>query len=544
MADSSAVQHLARAHQTHGATVALLPAMRRAAAALAVPMADREYRRGFSENYIMLLSDEYYRPEILSAALVQEHDLWVNGHLHQLAEATLGKGRVLKNCFLDICSLLTDCGRVSTVTGRYPLSRLRNSLSAFEAMWVQFEEAYIKELIYIEELSKKPLKEAIFLEFDLLAVEFPASKTQSEPPSAEIANDDSHSDNVETASQLSLPKSRRSSSSSEFQRSRHHTLSDELPPTRWRALGRKVPLSDLQHLALSACSWSQNTTQRECLERLVRQVAILNSCANMRGKGRGDLSIEVLEVAADVYLSKETSQSQKVHKTLAEMVLSGFLELRHYLHKASQRMLWIDPQLSNNSELERCLVAWEEAWELGQIFLLHLDTRNAFCAVAAAVAQIQETHAGFLKLVEDQDAELFLILPRLVILSGLWEPSYGALLHSFLPEEHSTWPQLQQQFQDLCSSSLARTGCERSWGSWVSHMLHGPGIKSAEDGEGWNDALDASREEAFLRDVEGVSMHLQRHQPERWNRCCHLLLRCSARAFDSWVPPQPGMLSI
>lgn len=36
-------------------------------------------------------------------------------------------------------------------------------------------------------------------------------------------------------------------------------------------------------------------------------------------------------------------------------------------------MLWIDPQLSNNSELERCLVAWEEAWELGQIFLLHLD---------------------------------------------------------------------------------------------------------------------------------------------------------------------------
>eukprot|EP00913_Durusdinium_trenchii_P011076 g10398.t1 len=332
MADSSAVQHLARAHQTHGATVALLPAMRRAAAALAVPMADREY----------------YRPEILSAALVQEqgrtstqrvvghvplsrdllirltsqeHDLWVNGHLHQLAEATLGKGRVLKNCFLDICSLLTDCGRVSTVTGRYPLSRLRNSLSAFEAMWVQFEEAYIKE-------------------------------------------------------------------------------------------------------------------------------------------------------AFELTLAQETSQSQKVHKTLAEMVLSGFLELRHYLHKASQRMLWIDPQLSNNSELERCL------------FPLALQ------------------------------------------------------------EEHSTWPQLQQQFQDLCSSSLARTGCERSWGSWVSHMLHGPGIKSAEDGEGWNDALDASREEAFLRDVEGVSMHLQRHQPERWNRCCHLLLRCSARAFDSWVPPQPGMLSI
>lgn len=32
---------------------------------------------------------------------------------------------------------------------------------------------------------------------------------------------------------------------------------------------------------------------------------------------------------------------------------------------------------------------------------------------------------------EDQDAELFLILPRLVLLSGLWESSHCALARNF-----------------------------------------------------------------------------------------------------------------
>ena len=35
---------------------------------------------------------------------------------------------------------------------------------------------------------------------------------------------------------------------------------------------------------------------------------------------------------------------------------------------------------------------------------------------------------GFL---EDQDAELFLILPRLVLLSGMWESSHSALARNF-----------------------------------------------------------------------------------------------------------------
>lgn len=58
--------------------------------------------------------------------------------------------------------------------------------------------------------------------------------------------------------------------------------------------------------------------------------------------------------------------------------------------------------------------------------------------VCLACNKLKNTHSWvdrcFYDNFDSQDAELFLILPRLVILSGLWEPSYGALLHSFLPD--------------------------------------------------------------------------------------------------------------
>ena len=59
-------------------------------------------------------------------------------------------------------------------------------------------------------------------------------------------------------------------------------------------------------------------------------------------------------------------------------------------------------------------------------------------------------------------------------------------------------------------------------------MLHGPGIKSAEDGEGWNDALDASREEACLsgrKDVTCVCVCVLRgHVDEREVQRCTVSL--------------------
>ena len=45
-----------------------------------------------------------------------------------------------RSCFFELCDQL----RAASLKAHYPLKRLRASLVAFDAIWVQFEEAYVR----------------------------------------------------------------------------------------------------------------------------------------------------------------------------------------------------------------------------------------------------------------------------------------------------------------------------------------------------------------------------------------------------------------
>ena len=54
--------------------------------------------------------------------------------------------------------------------------------------------------------------------------------------------------------------------------------------------------------------------RRNLLEELVARVNDLNACANARGKGRSDMTVEVLEAAAKVFLQAgRLSWLQSIH---------------------------------------------------------------------------------------------------------------------------------------------------------------------------------------------------------------------------------------
>lgn len=493
-----ALDKLVSSYKAHGATSALLPAISTAMISLRVPMHCRNYRRKFSENYIMLLADETYRPEILNMAMAQESQVLVNGQIYQIAASTMGKGLVLKNCFEEVCNLLG-----SSSPRRFPSNRLRPALVAFESIWVQFEEAYISELIHIEDLSRQPLKEAIALEHQLVELEcanFVAEEVSTKPVDRDLLL-------------CSLSESMDSSTSHSPKSGAVTEAERGAPPTS---------SSDLQQLVVSCSTASRGTTRRQVIEKWVQQINVLNSCANTRGKGRGDMTMEVLEAAADFFVEGAGDHmGSMLRETLVKAVLGAFLDLRLYLHKASKEMLWIDPQLSNNSELTKCLTAWEEAWELGKNFLVLPDLRKAFCGISIEVASIQDFYPSFGKLMEDQDAELFLVLPRLVLLTGLFEPSHGSLPCSFWVERNEAWELLSQAFLEL---KLLYPGDQLDfWKLLVAKALEGPGL--GHDGE-FSKLL-----EKFLLQLEGLSVQLQRDDPKRWNRCCQLLLQSIATAM-------------
>lgn len=50
-------------------------------------------------------------------------------------------------------------------------SRLARALSVFESEWVQFEEAYVQDLIRIETLARIPLERAVGSELRLVNLE-------------------------------------------------------------------------------------------------------------------------------------------------------------------------------------------------------------------------------------------------------------------------------------------------------------------------------------------------------------------------------------
>ncbi|CAK9083742.1 unnamed protein product [Durusdinium trenchii] len=575
---SLAFQQLMAQYQLHGPDPQLLPAVRSAMRALHVRPADRSYRREFTENYVRLLGQEVnYRPEILTAALQHDPDLWVNGHLHHISPWTLQMGEMLSRCFLQLCQLLAQAAPRGTPppTARAALdlpaaAQVLRAISLFESHWVLYEEAYIKDLIRIETLARRPLERAVALELQLSKLErrenwetqketrqrlkapvvLPLDSASLQPPNRRAA--------VSTESgsvQLSLPQHPRvvrnvSSDLSVFDlsecpRSRQQTLSGEAPLVMPAAASASAPPVStdsaveasaapstvaLYDLAVSATS--KHGMRRAFLHDLLVRVGELNACANARGKGRSDFSMEVLEVAAKLYLSqdgREASSAERVKKALARMVLEGFLALRHFFADISSQMLWIDPQLSHNEDLQQVLIAWEEAWELGSTFLAAPQLCHALCGVAAQMAAIAAGPAApsidFAQLLEDQSPELFMILPRLVLLWGLRDATLLPLAASLLPELQA----LGEKSGEAEAADGGRTGpaqllafhaAVQTAPELLAAVLRGPNSV-----EGQSEDI-----EAFLRALEATSLQLQRREPQKWNRCSSVLLRCMAFA--------------
>lgn len=464
-------------------------------------------------------------------------------------------------------------------------SRLARALSVFDSQWVQFEDLYIKDLICIETRARVPLEKAVEMEIVLLNFEHAKPKESLNSLKRPVAEQSVHhlpvprrrhtasdaSGRVAAATaatagtasshgtQLSLPRHSRhvpgSSSSppsnlhsreesivfpemggSECPRSRQHTLSGELPSMAMASqtvlpepqeATRKI--CELKHLAQSAVA--RGSTRRNLLEELVARVNDLNACANARGKGRSDMTVEVLEAAAKVFLAQDSisTPAALAHAALARSVLEGFLQVRRYLSAVCDRLLWIDPQLCMNAELENALVAWEDAWELASSFLLKMDLCDAICGVAVHAARACELEPSFANMIDNQDAELFLILPRLVLLSGLQSAPNMALAQSLMPDLEVATKDSQIETDAAGvehGSSSKRSAVDRcladllvdvDWDVLTWQVIKGPGNATGTL-------------EAFLLELEALSMELQRKEPQKWNRCSSVLLHCICAA--------------
>jgi len=301
-----------------------------------------------------------------------------------------------------------------------------------------------------------------------------------------------------------------------------------------------------------------------CVEprrQLVQFLCKLNSVANSKRKGRDDLRPEVLETALDL-LARAPRRKDAAY-VLASEVRDTFEKLRQYLQSVKRSIHCVNPHLRRNKELVDRLTAWEEAWEVGAAYLPRAPLREALCSSVARLRIAQVSDSDFGSMVASCDAELFMVLPRLLWLNFLHRPSeHAELIRKVLPiafvEARPTTPggeTVGVPDEELCRFMTEYRAVRRAIGSklqqWspearpeaafadAAHVVLrrravvGTSCSEA-DGECWQDAQTTELIEVFMRRLEVWSLQLQRHCPNDWNDCSEVLLHCL-----EGEPPRP-----
>ncbi|CAK0873454.1 unnamed protein product [Prorocentrum cordatum] len=149
--------------------------------------APRGYRAGFASNYRALFAGDgrSYRAEILQAAMTLTPTIWSNGEFVQLSEGLVQRASALHEAWLSLEHALHvyDCCAcpLRAAPGAPCMSRrqadadvrgdLCRALLALDAAWAGFEEAYVTELLGVQQQARAMVAEAAELERKLRSLE-------------------------------------------------------------------------------------------------------------------------------------------------------------------------------------------------------------------------------------------------------------------------------------------------------------------------------------------------------------------------------------
>ena len=79
----------------------------------------------------------------------------------------------------------------------------------------------------------------------------------------------------------------------------------------------------------------------------------------------------------------------------------------------------VDPQLKNNSDLVQALVDYEKSWEKGGNYFCDVEKKKHLLHFSGTIEGIAEKYDKFKEMVECSDADIFLIIPCILMLKSL-----------------------------------------------------------------------------------------------------------------------------
>jgi len=252
-------------------------------------------------------------------------------------------------------------------------------------------------------------------------------------------------------------------------------------------------------------------------QKFVKCLGKLNSVANTHGKGRDDFDADVLERATAVLQNSSQTKprtqafANETAQALAKEVKDSYDAMRKYLREVNTCLECVDPHLCKNSGLVSRLVDVEESWELGSVYVQRELALGALCDWVSQMKIAQSKSTDFTQMCENCDAEMFLVMPRIIWLCSLKSAdSQKDLMSTLIPNRFGTVADkelqcLRNKFQEIMKSY--------SWETVLQTAISGP----TNNG----DAL-----QSFMLELESWSMELQRNSPKDWNQCSSVIMQC------------------
>jgi len=468
------------------ATSQMLHAIEMAATALRLEAVRRPYRHRLTANYRCLFPDaaRHYRADVLEASLEVPAPIWLNGEKFELSSEVGRRATALQEAWSSLLQLLDEVLQAKKEASKQVLAP---AMDALDAAWVGFEETYFAELIEIEERARRLIKEPAELE---------------------------------------------------------------------------AKLSSLEDRPMDA------SESRFVQKKLVQQIARLNSVANFRGVGRDDLGSEILDSARTVLTAFRLSRkditaasegrhfavhairdatSQSAGVAIAVNVVGSFEAIRWYLREAKKRIDRIHPRLRDNAGLVTRLADYEESWQNGARYLLQTMMLDANNDLVAECKIVQRLTPALRSMCAGYDVELFFVLPRIVLLCCLEKPDDPrvGLLKDLLPHHFDSYGQkksvrhwqpgpglrkLLTQYQEV-RNQLIDSGDAAPQVTFLRKAVGGfvgaAGAECPQEDDGLRHLPPSVRDqvEALMREVEGWSLELQRHNAQAWNQCGSVLVQ-------------------
>jgi len=191
--------------------------------------------------------------------------------------------------------------------------------------------------------------------------------------------------------------------------------------------------------------------------------------------------------------------------------------------------------LKNNNELVEILVEFENSWSQGLTYFLDTKKMNQLLHFSQVIEATAEKHKGFAEQLEQRDAEIFLVIPSLLILKSL-ENDDKDICASFHPDMADLTTDSGRSMGNL--KKIYEKG-RKKYGIYdFYNLMEKLLIEVDVTDEEKRIVTELDIERTLVKDIKGLAMMLSRFKPADWNKFLDVVIKWSVKAdseLDSWT---------